>query len=315
VSENYFSTSFLERRAEKRCNEKWIEAKLADKSTLFLVLNKDLNLFSRENPQQPVYLSAADFKIHGIPFDSAILLGTEKNRAFFAADILDSSIAAAVEETKSAKFTDLKKTAALLAAKESALLAFARAMVYWHSRQRFCGTCGSRTISKEAGNLLQCVNKNCGQSHFPRTDPAIIVLVSDGDRCLLGSQPPWPENMFSTIAGFVEPGESLEQAVKREVQEETNIEVSDIKYISSQPWPFPSSLMLGFSAKAVSDNININDNELEEARWFSRQEIAAKLAEGSLKLPSRFSIAYRLIETWFDDGEMENLKNIFNSIT
>jgi NAD+ diphosphatase len=143
------------------------------------------------------------------------------------------------------------------------------------------------------------MNDDCRRVIFPRVDPAIIVLISDGERCLLGRQENWPEGRYSTIAGFVEPGESLEDAVRREVYEETNIRVGQVTYHSSQPWPFPSSLMLGFMAEANSDDIALNDGELEDAQWFTRKE----LRSGFPKLPFRISIARRLVDQWLDDGD------------
>jgi len=311
VKENYFTTSFIDRAADKRSDDKWIYSKINDDNSRFILIRNENNLFGLSSQPLPIYLSKKDFHELKLRKRKAIFLGTIDKQAYFAVDLNGSEFSPAYLKKMNGAFIDLKKTTAALPARDSALLAYARAMVYWHSRQKYCGRCGSPTLSKEAGNLLQCNNEQCGQPHFPRTDPAIIVLASDGERCLLGSQPPWPENMFSTIAGFVEPGESLEQAVKREVQEETNIKVTDIKYISSQPWSFPSSLMLGFSAKAVSDDIKINDNELEEVRWFSRQEMVEGLQNGTLKLSSPFSIAYRLINDWFDLGELGELKTLY----
>jgi NAD+ diphosphatase len=145
-----------------------------------------------------------------------------------------------------------------------------------------------------------CTNPRCGQEHFPRTDPAIIVLVTSGERCLLGRKAFWPAGLHSIIAGFVEPGESLEAAVAREVAEETGVSLQAVHYHSSQPWPFPKSLMLGFTAQAASEDIHLNDGELETVRWFSRQEIQEGLQEGSLQLPTAISISHRLIEEWFD---------------
>ena len=142
-------------------------------------------------------------------------------------------------------------------------------------------------------------NPECGRVLFPRVDPAIIVLVSDGERCLLGRQASWPEARYSTIAGFVEPGESLEDAVRREVYEETNIHVGGVSYHSSQPWPFPSSLMLGFHAEATSSEIVLNDAELEDARWFTREDLASDFP----KLPFRISIARRLVDHWIAQGD------------
>lgn len=143
---------------------------------------------------------------------------------------------------------------------------------------------------------MGCTAGDCGHRSFPRLDPAIIVLVHDGERCLLGRQPSWPAGRFSTIAGFVEPGESLEDAVRREVHEETNITVAECRYLASQPWPFPAALMIGFHARAGSAEIRCNDCELAEARWVTRADIMAR----AVTLPPATSVAYRLIETWFD---------------
>ena len=181
---------------------------------------------------------------------------------------------------------------------EANLAAHARALVLWHSATLYCGKCGSASQPDASGNVRRCSNADCGTEIFPRTDPAIIVLVADGDRCVLGRQPSWPEGRYSTIAGFVEPGESLEDAVRREVYEETNIRVGAVHYHSSQPWPFPSALMLGFTAEAISDDIVLNDGELEDARWFTREE----LRSGNVGLPFRISIARRLVDHFINDA-------------
>lgn len=192
--------------------------------------------------------------------------------------------------------------ASLLAPGEGELLAHARALAYWHRRHRFCGDCGHPTEGAQGGHVRVCSNPQCGRQHFPRTDPAVIVLVTAGERCLLGRQPSWLPGRYSTIAGFVEPGESLEAAVVREVGEETGVRVREVRYQSSQPWPFPASLMLGFRAVAEGEDIHLGDEELEDARWFSREELERAMEEGALRLPGRISIAYRLIEDWFDEG-------------
>jgi NAD+ diphosphatase len=155
-----------------------------------------------------------------------------------------------------------------------------------------------------------CTNPQCGQLHFPRTDPAIIVLVTHGEQCLLGRQPTWPAGRYSIIAGFVEPGEGLEAAVAREVREETGIDIKHVRYHASQPWPFPSSLMLGFTAQAANTTIQLKDGELEDARWLSREEIAGELGRGTLRLPPEISISYRLIEGWFDASGSGCLKHL-----
>ena len=189
-------------------------------------------------------------------------------------------------------------------------MAHARAMVYWHCRHRFCGVCGSPTKSIEGGYQRTCTNAQCSHQHFPRTDPAIIVLVTSGEQCLLGRQPTWPKGMVSTIAGFVEPGESLKDAVIREVREETGVAVNGVLYHSSQPWPFPSSLMLGFSATATSRNIRIDAHELENASWFTRKALHDQLRCGALRLPSPVSISFRLIQDWFDKGALGTLHDL-----
>jgi NAD+ diphosphatase len=166
-----------------------------------------------------------------------------------------------------------------------------------------------KTLPAKSGHVLVCTNPSCRHEQFPRIDPAIIVLVSDGERALLGRQASWPVGRYSTIAGFVEPGESLEDAVAREVFEETGIEVDRIEYHSSQPWPFPASLMLGFTAHAVTTEVRLRDQELEDARWFTR---AALTSNGAL-LPPRQSISYRLIEEWFDAGAGTPLRDIQGS--
>jgi len=184
---------------------------------------------------------------------------------------------------------------------DAALLAYAKGMVEWQNRHRHCGVCGAANILSNGGFAMDCSNVDCGNRSFPRIDPAIIVLVSDGERCLLGRQQAWPEGRYSTLAGFVEPGESLEDAVRREVKEESDIDVAvdDVVYQGSQPWPFPTGMMVGFHAAASSTAIKLNDGELADARWFSRGEITA----GSIVLPPRTSIAYRLIAHWFDEWQ------------
>ena len=193
---------------------------------------------------------------------------------------------------------ELRPLAPLLQTDAASLLAYARALVLWRSRHRFCGVCGAPNQRARAGHVMRCSRESCGNETFPRLDPAIIVLVSDagGERALLGRQASWAAGRYSTIAGFVEPGESLEDAVIREVDEETGVQVGDVEYIASQPWPFPSSLMLGFRAVARTDAISLRDGELEDARWFSRADIAA----GHPSLPPAGSISSRLIDGWFN---------------
>ncbi|MBV8779414.1 MAG: NAD(+) diphosphatase, partial [Alphaproteobacteria bacterium] len=236
-----------------------------------------------------------------------VFLGEIEARAHFALDLsahetpLDlasPALAASGIASDGARFADLRQLAGRLARHEGALLALARAMVWWHSRHRFCGLCGSPTLSEEAGHMRRCTNPDCKTMHFPRTDPAVIMLVSDGERALLGRNKNFPPGMYSTLAGFVEPGESLEDAVAREVREETGVEVGLVTYHSSQPWPFPANIMLGFHAEAATSEVKVDYGELEDAKWFERDWLLAHADDNSFRLPRLDSIARRLVEDW-----------------
>jgi len=228
--------------------------------------------------------------------DKLIFLGLFRNQPAFAVAIDADQEQPFVEL---GQFEGLRFLGTKLPLDEANLVAHARALVLWHASQLYCGVCGSASAPSAGGNSRRCLNEDCGREIFPRTDPAVIVLVTDGDRCLLGRQPGWPEGRYSTIAGFVEPGESLEDAVRREVYEEANVRISAVHYHSSQPWPFPSSLMLGFIADAATTEIRLNDGELEDARWFSREELKSDFP----KLPFRISIARRLVDHWLMLGD------------
>ena len=221
-----------------------------------------------------------------------IFLGRFRGHPVFATEVPEEQ---ASLPTSASRFADLRAVGGQLQADEAGLLAYARALFYWRARHRYCGTCGATTQALDGGHVMRCSDGLCGQSAFPRIDPAIIVLVEDGERALLGRQASWPEGRYSTIAGFVEPGESLEDAVAREVREETSVQVTDVRYHSSQPWPFPSSLMLGFRARALTRDVRCPDGELEDARFFTVSEIGS----GAVRLPPATSISFRLIEDWY----------------
>jgi NAD+ diphosphatase len=195
-----------------------------------------------------------------------------------------------------AVWLDLRSAASGLDRFEAGLFAYARGLANWQASTRYCGFCGAPLALTDAGHRAAC--DGCGRLHFPRTDAAIIVIVEQGDACLLGRQAAWRPRQYSTLAGFVEPGESLADAVRREVREETGVEVLDCDFHSSQPWPFPASLMLGFTATAAGRAIKLADGELEDARWFTAQEIVDGLREGTLHVSTPLSISYRLIEHW-----------------
>lgn len=287
TNHNVFAGAFVDRIGERRKDPDWLAEALADESTRFVPVWGDRCLVGGDPPATVLLERAA---IDGyLNDDEAIFLGLFRDRPAFAVAI-DGHLDAPFGDL--GEFKDLRFLGTVLPADEANLCAHARALSLWHAAAHFCPRCGSASQPEAGGNTRRCSNEHCDQVLFPRTDPAIIVLVAKGDHCLLGRQSSWPEGRYSTIAGFVEPGESLEDAVRREVYEETNIRVGDVRYHSSQPWPFPSSLMLGFVAEALSDSINLNDGELEDARWFSREQ----LASGAVGLPFRISIARRLVD-------------------
>lgn len=228
----------------------------------------------------------------GIDVNELVLLGEYQGLAIFTTEVEAESPPAL---DNGAEFADLRLAAALLPHEEAGLVAYARAMISFRHRHRFCGSCGAPTAPQQNGRVMVCQRPGCGTEFFPRVDPAVIVLVTEGDRALLGRQPDWPSGRYSAIAGFVEPGESLEDAVRREVLEETGIQAGAMIYQSSQPWPFPRSLMLGFRAEALTTEIRLGDRELEDARWFHRDEL-----KGGAMMPFSQSIAYRLIQEWLN---------------
>jgi NAD+ diphosphatase len=329
-SPNYYSAPGFERAGLRRREPDWIRARALDPASAFVPVWRHQNLVievAGDEPRAALLTAAALADVFSDLSEAAIderlgrgdlvFLGLIDEQAHFALDVsglaepLDvlrspalaaAGIAQAPSGPISLKFADLRQLAGRLARPEAALLALARAMTYWHLRHRFCGQCGAPTRSEEAGHMRRCTDPACAAMHFPRTDPAVIMLVTDagGDRVLLGRNKNFPPGMYSTLAGFVEPGESLEDAVAREVREETAVEVAAVHYHSSQPWPFPANIMLGFYAAARTTEIAVDYGELEDARWFARDWLLAHADDRSeqFRLPRRDSIARRLIEDW-----------------
>ena len=235
-----------------------------------------------------------------------VLLGMDGEGAVFA---VDPGPAAAAALGAGGELRGLREVAAMAATADAGLLAYAVALLNWHRRHRFCANCGAPTDAAEAGHARAC--PRCAAVHHPRTDPVVITLVHDGERVLLGRQAAWPAGRYSALAGFVEPGESLEEAVAREIDEEAGVAVRDVRYRSSQPWPFPASLMLGFEAAFAGGDPHTRDGELEDVRWVSRAELEQAVAhegdgwsdpegtsDGELVLPPPLAIARRLVEGW-----------------
>lgn len=230
------------------------------------------------------------------PDSSEVFLGLSEGRPLFAADVTGA-------EPAGGHAAGLREAATELPADEAALAAYAASLLSWHRRHRFCANCGAPTETVDAGHERRC--PACSAHHFPRTDPVVIVrVVDEHDRVLLGRSPNWPAGRYSVLAGFVEPGETLEDAVRREVLEESGVEVRGVTYVASQPWPFPSSLMLGFHALAERGDPVPDGDELEDVRWFDRAEVEeAAAGHGELVLSPRYSISRRLLDDWLGEGQ------------
>ena len=294
-----FSGPFLDRRAELRDDPDWIAAARADPATRYILAEGPKQLVSVAATVDVAVLRNGDPLVSIADDRMLTLLGWFRGERTVLIELgTDAAASASLELPQATELRELRPLAPMLPSDSASLLAYARALVLWRARHRFCGVCGAPNAAGRAGHVMRCTRPDCNTETFPRLDPAIIVLVTDasGERALLGRQASWPEGRYSTIAGFVEPGESLEEAVVREVDEETGVQVGDVAYDSSQPWPFPSSLMLGFHAVARTEAITLRDGELQDARWFTRADIAA----GHPALLSAGAISARLIDSWFN---------------
>ncbi len=229
--------------------------------------------------------------------ESSIFLGIYDELPYFALNIKSNEMASSLSQRTNGNFQSIRWSLSLLDTRDCELLTLASFMIYWHLRNQYCGKCGNKTKSKDAGHVRICINEDCKESFFPSMDPAVIVLVSLGEQCLLGRQKGWPKGMYSTLAGFVEPGETIEEAVVREIYEEVGVNVDKVKYQHSQSWLFPSSLMLGFTALASKEEILLDNHELEDARWFTREEIK----QNPHMLPNKVSISHKLIMEWVNN--------------
>lgn len=296
---NFYSGLMLDRADRLRQDASALARHRDDpESRIYPLWNRRPLVRGGEQPQA-IWLSGGRAQeILGLARET-VFAGISESRAIFFTDLSHIDVESSLADLlATASFTELRSIATWLDRSEAALLAYARAMVHWHERHLFCGLCGNKTESRQGGHQRRCLSEACGALHFPRCDPAVIMLVHDGPRCLLGRQVSWPKGRYSTLAGFVEPGESLEEAVAREVHEEAGIDVGEVTYHSSQPWPFPSSIMLGFFAAAKTTELRLNPAEIEDARWFSLEEILNCPEDDSFALPSRDSIARRLVNEW-----------------
>jgi NAD+ diphosphatase len=296
----FYATGDFDRSAQHREDQTWLRARLSDPNSRVYPVWRLRHLVQPQKVQpadmpqlrliDPV--GQADLIARA---ETVILLGVEGDVAHFALDlsVLDENAAMELGD-----FQELRGIGPLLPQRDGALLAYARGLAYWHQRHRYCGVCGAPTEVKAAGHQRQCTDRNCATVQFPRTDPAVIMRVTCGNRILMARQGMWAPGMHSVLAGFVEPGESLEDAVAREVFEEVGLRVHNIRYFGSQPWPFPASLMLGFTAEAENEAFNLQDGEIESARWMSRMELLNSPEDENFRLPRADSISRRLIEDW-----------------
>jgi NAD+ diphosphatase len=292
---NVYAAGPLDRRHDRRGDAAWLAQRLNDPAARFVPVWRDRNLVTPD--PAPVHWSAAEVRTWLEAGAEPVYLGEIQSPSYFGIDL--SAHVAEEPVYGEAAYRDLRAVGPLLRGADGSILAYARAMAHWHQRHRFCGACGAPTESRNAGHVRVCTGEGCGIHHFPRTDPAVIMLIHDGgDRVILGRQKAWPPGMHSVLAGFVEPGESLEDAVAREVWEEVGIRIDDICYHSSQPWPFPSSIMLGFWARAKSLALKVDPEELEHAMWFDRATLKASPENDSFRLPRLDSIARHMIDDW-----------------
>lgn len=305
---NTFAGSPLNRAGNQRRDGDWLQAQVDGDGSRFLPMWQLRPLMAMGEPLSIAWRSKAEVA----PFIDAgvamVFLGLNDGSAHFAVDVSmagPKKIDAPFRDD--GKWIDVRSAAASADGPASAILAQSRSMLDWHARHGFCSVCGRPSQMREAGYSRACSNEDCGAMHFPRTDPVTIMLVLDeDDNCLLGRQTIFAPMSYSALAGFMEPGENIEETVRREVAEEVGIPVGKVRYVSSQPWPFPSSLMMGCFAYATGTEIHIDLDELEDARWFTRAEIADMVEswhdQRRLRMPAPLSIAHQLAKTWLHEG-------------
>ena len=292
-----FSSNPLDRGEKERRNPEKIADEIYNPTSKFLLL-KNSEVLICDNPEKELHwLKIEEIKELNISINP-IFLGFLNNINHYALSVSETdSISFSNSDLK---FIHIRDAGALLALEDSAIAGYARMQMNWHNRHQFCSVCGSSTIMTRAGQVRKCTQ--CPIEHFPRTDPVIIVIVHDGERCLLGQSRGRLQNTntYSALAGFVDQGESIEEAVAREVMEEAGILVKNVKYHSSQPWPLPYSLMIGCHAEAASTTINMDPEEMTDVKWFTRQEVIKSLEGNSdiLKVPMKIAIAHYLLKDW-----------------
>jgi len=291
----------LDRVAERRDEALWVNEQAVSEHARYLLLDALGQTYLLPGSDALRWLDTGE-RDQLLGELKATFLGFAAERPHFLLALDDSQRAEELEAKLDARRAGLRDVGLQLAADEAGLFAYAKGLAHWQRETRFCAHCGAPVVLVASGHRAQCTNADCGRMHFPRTDAAVIVIVEHEGACLLGRQAGWPKGRYSTLAGFVEPGEALEDAVRREVAEESGVIVGDVHYHSSQPWPLPQSLMVGFTATAVSRAIRLRDRELEEARWFTPQDIVHGLADGSFLPSLPLSVSYRLLAHWLQQS-------------
>jgi NAD+ diphosphatase len=304
-----FGGSPLNRASEKRTDSNWIESRRRDPSSLVLPMWRlEPFILGSEKSGPPVELGLVRAGVVDSIVEAGALclfLGLDGERAVFAMDVPGADDPATAGPLAGlGYFRDARVAASIVSLKDAAIIAQAKAMIDWHQRHGFCARCGAPTKIMDAGYRRLC--GKCNAEHFPRVDPVVIMLATFGEACLVGRGKQFPPGMFSALAGFVEPGETIEEAVRRELMEEASVKVGEVTYYATQPWPFPSSLMIGCFAKAESRDAKVDENELAEVRWLERT-VARELIEGKqidgLRVPPPIAIAHHLIRTWALGGK------------
>jgi len=306
---NQFTAVRLNREAELRDDALWVARTLVDPHTRLVPLWRSRSLLARNSGGTVAIYLSPDQLDQPDRIQPPTLLGNDGKREYFAVSVTDQQKETILAQLPEAQFADLRLASIDMAAKHAGILAYAKALHYWQHRHAFCGVCGNPNLLRSAGHRMVCSNEECARETFPRIDPAIIVLVTNKDACLLGRNAKWRSRHFSTLAGFVEPGESLEDAVIREVYEEVQLQLEDIRYVSSQPWPFPASAMCGFYAEAVNRNAGTS-NEVAETRWFTVGSLTQAVINAEVRLSPPVSIAFRLLADWFRSNGGGNLEKL-----
>ena len=303
---NTFAGNPLDRASDKRADPDWIKSRLDDPGSLAVAIWNGRPLVEDapggEGAVRIAYLPVAMAREVAATDQRALFLGLWQETAVFAVDLEGSADPADGPLSGLGRFEDLRGIALRLPGPDAAILATAKGVFEWRRRHGFCSACGQPTLALDGGWKRIC--ESCKTEHFPRTDPVVIMLPTLGDRCLLGRQAIWPKGMYSALAGFLEPGETIEEACAREVKEEAGLTAISVTYHSTQPWPYPNSLMIGLFAEVSDDNAVVADHELEAVRWFTRTEIQAMLRNEipDAKAPGAMAIAHQLIKAWAEMG-------------